>query len=95
MRQKKPPLVEVEWIDARDVMGGCAYEPEKIKAFATLIRRTTSGFLAYQDDEALRLAHDYDGAEDPPEVGNFTVIPTGWVQKIIYRTGHRKRKSKK
>lgn len=82
----KPPVVIVEWIDARDIAESCPYEPDKIAAIATLVRRETSGFLVYQDKNRTVLAHDYDGDENPPEVGNFTVLPTEWVNKIMYKS---------
>lgn len=91
----KPPVVVVEWIDARDLAESCPYDAERIAAVATLVRRETSGFLVYQDKNRTVLAHDYDADEDPPEVGNFTVIPSEWVQKVSYKTRKQKPKEAK
>lgn len=89
----KPPFVEVEWIDAAShyqIHGDRAV----MVAAATLYHRNTAGYLVWQDGEDVPekwrrtiLAHDYDRLQsgtDEPEVGNATVIPTGWVLNIRY-----------
>lgn len=78
----KPILVEIDWTDARDLNEACKLGD--VAAFATLVHRTTSGFLVYVDEERVVLAHDWD---PPEEVGNFTIVPTGWVTKIKRANG--------
>lgn len=87
---RKPPQVVVVWTDAIDRPGECRLDDGEIKEKAKLrYGRETGGFLVFKDDERVVLAHDYDPAEatdedQRPEVGHFTVIPTGWVTKIRY-----------
>ncbi len=90
-RPKKPALVECGWIDARDLNETYALAdiPERVK----LIHRTTCGYLVYQDEERTVLAKDWDPGEDPPEAGNFTAIPSGWIRTLVYKS--RKPKAKK
>lgn len=87
---RKPPSVVVTWTDAVDRSLECRLDENEIKAKVKLrYGRETGGLLVYKDDEETILAHDYDPAEatdedQRPEVGNFTVIPTGWITKIRY-----------
>lgn len=83
----KPSLVEVEWDDACTIdslhgtLNGVLDE-------AKLVRRLTVGYLLKSDDRVVVLAKDYDPPEsndDVPEVGNITVIPAGWVVRIVSR----------
>ena len=81
---RKPPLVEVEWIDATgyERLNGPLGE---ILEVARLAIRETSGLLLYQDDHRTILAHDYDKPlpdEHEHRFGNITVLPTGWVRKV-------------
>lgn len=96
----KPPLVEVTWTDARDdSTDGLRYPSDEIRLRINLrYGRTTRGLLVHQDEEKTILAHDFDLPEkndddQRPEVGNFTVIPTGWVTRVRYiERGPRKAK---
>lgn len=87
---KKPPLVEVTWTDAIDRPLECRLSEEEIKNKVHLRKnRQTRGLLVYNDAEKTVLAHDYDPPEEHDEdqraeVGNFTVIPTGWVTHLRY-----------
>lgn len=94
---KRPPLVEVEWLDARD-WNLNTLTLEQIPVQVKLRLRHSKGDLVYQDDERTILA----STEDPPENdeeqrewGDFTCIPTGWVKKITYKArGPRAKKGK-
>ncbi len=80
---QKPPLVEIEWIDARDQNE--SFKLVDVAANVRLVHRTTSGYLVLEEAAEIGplartiLAHDWDA---PDEVGNFTVIPSGWVKKV-------------
>ncbi len=96
-RVKRPPDVVVVWIDATDRTMECRYDPENPTELKNRVHlrkgRETRGMLVYQDEEKTILAHDYDPPEENdddrrPEVGNFTVIPTGWIECVRY-TRHR------
>ena len=81
---RKPPLVEVEWVDATgyESLNGPLGE---ILEVARLAIRETNGLLLFQDAQRTILAHDYDKPlpdEHEHRFGNITVIPTGWVRKI-------------
>ena len=86
----KPQLVVVEWVDACDrvqLSGTLGAVLDRAK----LMRRESSGYLLKTDEFLTVLARDYDppeNAEEEPEVGGITVIPTGWV--IAIRAGRRK-----
>lgn len=61
---------------------------------AKLATRTTSGYLLHEktDDGRTIVAHTYDVAsEGEDEAADLTVIPTGWVVAIKYRTRQRKK----
>ena len=99
---RRPPDVVVVWTDATDRTLECRYDadnPSEIKNRVHLRKgRETRGMLVYQDNEKTILAHDYDPPEENdddrrPEVGNFTVIPTGWIETIRH-TRHRRRGSR-
>lgn len=88
---RKPPLVEITWLDACDLNGQAPWEPggQEIGARFKLKERQTVGLLVYQAEDRTILAHDYDKAEPTDEdqrplVGNLTVVPTGWVTKLRY-----------
>lgn len=98
---KKPPLVEVTWTDACDRNLEVPLSVDEIRSRVHLKKgRTVRGLLVYQDEEKTALAHDFDppdpGDEDQrPSVGNFTVIPTGWITKTRYiERGPKRRKEK-
>ena len=86
----KPQLVVVEWVDACDrvqLSGTLGAVLDRAK----LMRRESSGYLLKTDEFLTVLARDYDppeNAEEEPEVGGITVIPSGWVLAI--RAGRRK-----
>ena len=83
-KAKKPPYVEVEWIDAR----GWAVETlafEDIPLRVNLRERKSVGWLMYQDSEKTILATDYDppeGEDGKEEWGDFNCVPTGWITKV-------------
>ena len=88
----KPPRVEVEWTDA------VTWSPAEVSLSDVVThrhcqlvkRRHTSGYLAFQDNERVVVAADYDPpSDDEPSgtIGTITVIPAGWVVAIRY---HRK-----
>lgn len=83
----KPPVVEVEWIDACNRLESCRLSEVKASPHTFLVKRTTVGFLVHKDRHRIVLAKDYDepsgnDGETEPSVGTFTVIPRPWV-KII------------
>ena len=85
----KPPLVEVVWTDAQDVNESATLD--RVPEVALLATRTTCGYLVAELEDRVVLAHDYDAEQTPPEVGNFTVIPKGWVKKIVRRSRRAKK----
>lgn len=92
-----PPLVEVTWLDA--VTYTETFTLKDIPEKCPLAKRTTSGYLVAQTEDGRTLiAHTSDpDATEPAESegSDVTVIPTGWVQSIRYRTRKpRKRKEK-
>lgn len=97
--KKKPPLVEVVWIDAIDRDETCKLGEQANYKYTGLYTRHTVGYLVRQDAEVVSLAHEY----DPPEadddhdgtIGKFLNIPAGWVQSITYKARKPRRKAKK
>lgn len=85
MKPKKPPRVEITWIDACDKFE--QYTLEEARSLQ-LVERHTTGYLIHQDEERTVLAHDWD---PPNEVCNVVVIPSGWVKQV--RGGKRKEKA--
>jgi hypothetical protein len=88
----KPPLVEVSWIDAKSSGDSIALKdvtPEH--PTLQLLHRVSCGYLVLQTEDRVVLASDFDPNENPPEVGEFTIIPKGWVT-AIKRYGGRKPK---
>lgn len=84
----KPPVVEVEWIDACN-RSDDAIPVDEAMTRLNLVTRKTVGYLAGQNDSKLVLAKDFDPADNENEkdtLGNFTVIPSGWVKSIKYVT---------
>lgn len=76
---KKPPLVEVHWVDARDINESGIKHEDAMKY--GLIERTHSGYLVSADDQIVRLAPGLD--EDGYD--NLIILPAGWVRSITYR----------
>lgn len=89
---KRPPLVEITWLDA--VTRTEAMTLSDVPKQATLAERVTSGYLLHENlDGRLILAHTYDEAhtgEHEDSVADVTVIPHGWVKKI-HRSNRRTR----
>jgi len=76
---RKPPLVEVRWLDAVHRSESASVEDARNDTLAT---RVTVGFLIYQGPDRTVLAMTY----DPPgtaglaeEVDGRFTIPTGWI----------------
>lgn len=87
---KVPKRVEVVWEDARSV-----YEQIELGHVAekcvTLIRYSL-GYLVHRDKERLVIAATFDPAEKKLDSGHtpdddggadFTVIPRGWVKRVV------------
>jgi hypothetical protein len=79
--------VRVEWIDARSV-----YDAIPIKLAAErclLVTRYTLGFLVHKDRQRLVIAgtldpeSSVDNYRAEAEGCDFTIIPVGWVTKIV------------
>lgn len=91
----KPTVAEVviEWLDARD-WGFDTLPLASIPTRVALRLRHSKGWLVYvgPDSHGVEvhiLAATFDPPEaedDAPEYGDFTVIPSGWVQQVKYRT---------
>lgn len=99
-RNRKPPSVEVEWIDAINYNHFHGTIPDMVARAKLLYRRHTQGYLIHTDGEEVQapelrrlvIAHDYDPPQEPgeePLAGNITVIPLGWV--VAIRQKDRKR----
>jgi hypothetical protein len=92
----KPPLVEVEWIDAveRDFTGTI---PEAV-AKGTLLRRFQVGYLVHRGpnakgEQVVILAQTLDPPENTAEelrVDRLTVIPDDWVVALRYKNRRRR-----
>jgi hypothetical protein len=83
----------VEWLDARDWQVD-TLALDKIPSRVGLRLRHSKGWLVYAGPdingvEVTVLASTFDPPEtdeDATEYGDFTVIPTGWVRSVKYRT---------
>lgn len=87
--KKKPPLVEVEWIDAIERDVSCKLSEVMHARYTGLYTRHTTGYLVRQDDEVVSVIREFDPPEpddDEPTVGKFMNIPAGWVKRITYKT---------
>jgi hypothetical protein len=92
------PEVVVEWLDARDWMHS-GLPLDAIPGRVGLCRRYCKGWLVYigPDRHGVPvhiLASTYDPPEtedDVEEYADFTVIPSGWIRSIKYRTGRPRR----
>lgn len=75
---KKPPLVEVLWLDASDIESGWFghEEIEKCKPAKSL----SVGYLMHKDDECVKLV----SLINDTHAGNGIMIPAGMVKKINY-----------
>lgn len=74
-RARKPPRVEVVWLDAATTPGPLSRD-EAIKK-ATLVERHTLGYVVDRDEKRIVVAQTFD-----PESGEFddvTTIPAPWV----------------
>jgi hypothetical protein len=83
-RKRKPPLVEVIWLDAKTYNE--EWQINEISQRALFARRHTSGYLVFQDEERTVLAGTFDpatSADAEDGVADTTVLPTGWVVEII------------
>jgi len=91
----RPPLVEVEWMDAVDRKFSGPV-PEAIRR-GRLYRRFQAGYLIHQDEEVTLLTQTWDPPdvtehEEEPQVDALTVIPTKWIVKIRHRMKKRERR---
>jgi hypothetical protein len=85
---KKPPLVEVVWIDAIERDESCKLSEARSSRLTNLYTRVTAGYLVRQDDEVVSVVREFDPPEpddEEPTVGKFCNIPAGWVKKITYK----------
>lgn len=99
MKRRRPPLVEVVWLDAvthnQTVKVRHDEEiPTAVLAVAQLATRTTSGYLLHQDPERTILAHTYDSEPEEDDAADLTVIPTGWVKETKHVRKPRTKKAK-
>lgn len=91
---KKPPLVEIEWTDARSVYERITWA--EIANRCKLAKQHTVGYLVDKNEERTIVAHTYDpcdGSEEPDGV-DITVIPTGWITKLTYKEKQRRPRTK-
>lgn len=82
---KKPPLVELTWVDAIDRNESCLLSEVPTSRYARLFTRVTSGYLVLQDEERTVLAYDFDPPEPDDEeatVGKFLAIPSSLVKQV-------------
>jgi hypothetical protein len=80
----KPPIVEVEWVDATVWHEQMSLEDAKAKCH--LDHRFTVGYLVRKDREEIVLAYAFDPAHDDGEkdgVDELWTLPRGWVKSII------------
>ena len=75
-KQRKPALVEVTWVDARDVFESSMSLEDCLKY--DLIERTHVGYLVSQDEVRVRIAAgiDEDGFD------NLVILPSGWIKQL-------------
>lgn len=93
MSKPTVPEVVIEWLDARD-WNVDSLALDVIPTRVGLRVRHCKGWLVYVGPDAHDvpvhiLATTYDPPEaedDVPEFADFTVIPSGWVRRITYRT---------
>lgn len=81
---KKPPLVEVTWVDAKT--NGEDIKLSQVEEKCVLVTRITAGYLVCHNPEKVVVAQSYDGplGEEEAEVADTITLPTGWVKKIRY-----------
>lgn len=87
-RHRRPPLVEVVWLDA--VTYTEQWSLEDVPRRAVLAERRTAGYLLHDDLNGLLVLA---GTFDPgPEAGvaDVTVIPRAWVKDVKGRGRRRK-----
>ena len=83
---KRPPLVEVTWVDAKT--NGEDIKLSQVAEKCVLVTRITAGYLVHNDQEKVVVAQSYDGplGEEEAEVADTITLPTGWVKRIRYVT---------
>jgi hypothetical protein len=87
---KKPPLVQVTWLDACFYSRTFKHDELHLAPLAT---RHTSGYLVHQDEKETKLAQTLDKDDDGrwESDGVFT-IPTGWITKVSKTATKRRKK---
>jgi hypothetical protein len=75
---KKPPLVEVLWLDASDIESGWFGHEEIQKSKPA--KSLSVGYLMHKDTECVKLV----SLINDTHAGNGIMIPWGMVQKINY-----------
>lgn len=80
--RRHPLIVTVIWTDAATITDlELPWDPAQVGREVDLCRdRHTVGFFVYVDADKLILAKDYDA--ESHEVGSFTVIPVGWIDRV-------------
>lgn len=89
---KKPPLIEVEWLDATTNNDQLSFKTARESCH--LDHRFSVGYIVRKTREDLLICHTFDPAEynDNHEDGgaDFTTIPRGWVKSttvLVPETG--------
>jgi len=84
----RPPLVEVEWVDATSRYEQMSLEEAREKC--KLDHRFSAGYVVKKTREELTICHTFDAAvyDDKGEDGgaDFTTIPRGWIRNLIVLT---------
>jgi hypothetical protein len=75
---KKPPLVEVLWLDASDIESGWFGHEEIQKSKPA--KSLSVGYLMHKDNECVKLV----SLINDTHAGNGIMIPSGMVKKINY-----------
>jgi hypothetical protein len=96
-KRKSLPLVEVHWLDAIIYTDCWAFDDVEKKA--KLCQRRTAGYLLYENlDGKTVIAGTIDPDNtnsDHPGVADVTVIPSGWVEKIVRKQNAPRKKGGK
>lgn len=95
---RKPPLVEITWVDAIERDVSCKLSEVNNPKYTGLYERQTAGYLVRNDDEIVSLAREFDPPEPDDEegtVGKFCNVPAKWVKSIKHVRGKRKPKEAK
>ena len=77
-KRPKAPLVEITWLDARDIYETSVTYEDALKY--DLMERTHVGYLISTDERVTRIAAgvDQDGFD------NLIILPTGWIRRLRY-----------